>query len=68
VADKYDELFERWLDLDKEKRMLVFSGIFGRMTYSRKNGAKADKAAAEMFFETAEDIISQLKELKEGLA
>jgi flagellar basal body L-ring protein FlgH len=64
MANKYDELFERWLDLDKEKRMLVFSGIFGRMTYSLKNKIKSDKAAAEEFFEEVEYIIEQIEEAK----
>jgi hypothetical protein len=56
------------MELNKEERMLCFSGIFGRMSYLQREGTKGEKAAAEMFFETAEDIISQLKELKEGLA
>lgn len=60
MDDKYEELFKKWLDLDYARRMLAFSGVFGRMKYMREKGTKADKAAAETFFEEVEIVLEKI--------
>lgn len=61
MANKYEIIFEKWLDLDVPKRMLVFSGLFGRMHYMREEGTKSEKVAAEMFFEEVEYVLKEVK-------
>ena len=58
-----NQLYNRWENLDSEKRNGMFASLFGRMRHLRRSGTKGDKEAAERFFMEVENLIEQAEEV-----
>jgi hypothetical protein len=53
-----DELFERYIALDRSYKSDVFPNIFGRMEGLQEHGTDTEKKAAELFFEHVEEVVA----------